>query len=121
MSCEPQELARTAAQAADSKLAHDLTVLDVSAITDVCECLVICTGQTGRQVDAIVDEIRERIHTTYDISPLSCEGRQGLSWVLLDYGSLVVHVFQPEAREFYRLETLWPDAPVLSLLEDEAE
>lgn len=111
----PLELARVAALAADAKKAAGIVLLDLSSKTDVCDYFLICTGATARQVDAIVDEVRERVHANCAVSPLSCEGRSQLSWVLLDYGSVVVHVFQPEARAFYRLESLWGDADRVEL------
>ncbi len=121
MPATPFELARIAATAADSKKATDIVVLDISPKSDVCDYFVIATGATARQVDAIVDEVREKVSANLGVSPLSCEGRAGLSWVLVDYGSVVVHVFQPEARDYYRLESLWGDAPRVSLgLEGEA-
>lgn len=109
------ELAKVAAIAADSKKASDLILLDLSSKTDVCDYFFICTGENSRQVDAIVDEVRAKVSANCGVSPLSCEGREGLSWVLLDYGSVVVHVFKPETRDFYRLERLWGDAPRVEL------
>ena len=110
MSVTPLELARVAALAADSKKADDVVLLDLSPLTDVCDYFLVCSGDNPRQVDAIVDEVREKVSANCGVSPLSCEGREGLSWVLVDYGSVVVHVFRRETREFYRLENLWGDA-----------
>lgn len=115
MSVTPLELARVAAVAADDKKAADVVLLDLSAKTDVCDYFLICTGENARQVDAIVDEVRERVSANCGVSPLSCEGREGLSWVLVDYGAVVVHVFRRETRDFYRLENLWADAPRVDL------
>ena len=115
MTVTPLELAKVAAYAADDKKATDLVLLDLSSKTDVCDYFLICTGANPRQVDAIVDEIREKVGANCGVSPLSCEGREGLSWVLIDYGSVVVHVFKPETRDFYRLEALWGDAPRVEL------
>ena len=115
MTVTPLELAKVAAYAADDKKATDLVLLDLSSKTDVCDYFLICTGANPRQVDAIVDEIREKVGANCGVSPLSCEGREGLSWVLVDYGSVVVHVFRRETREFYRLEALWADAPRVEL------
>ncbi|HJA28558.1 MAG TPA: ribosome silencing factor [Candidatus Olsenella pullicola] len=109
------ELAKVAAHAADSKKAGDIVLLDLSTKTDVCDYFLICTGENSRQVDAIVDEVREKVSANCGVSPISCEGREGLSWVLVDYGSVVVHVFRPETRDFYRLERLWGDAPAVEL------
>ena len=115
MTVTPLELAKVAAYAADDKKATDLVLLDLSSKTDVCDYFLICTGANPRQVDAIVDEVREKVSANCGLSPLSCEGREGLSWVLVDYGSVVVHVFKPETRDFYRLEALWGDAPHVDL------
>lgn len=115
MSVTPLELARVAALAADGKKAADIVLLDLSSKTDVCDYFLICTGENARQVDSIVDEVRERVSANCGVSPLSCEGREGLSWVLVDYGSVVVHVFRRETRDFYRLENLWADAPRVDL------
>lgn len=109
------ELARTAAVAADSKKAVDVLLLDLSSLTDVCDYFLLCTGDNARQVDSIVDEVRAKVSANCGVSPISCEGREGLSWVLVDYGSVVVHVFRRETRDFYRLETLWADAPRVEL------
>ena len=115
MSVTPLELAKVAALAADSKKADDVVLLDLTEKTDVCDYFLICSADNPRKVDAIVDEVREKVGANCGLSPLSCEGREGLSWVLVDYGSVVVHVFRQEARDFYRLETLWGDAPRVPL------
>lgn len=115
MTVTPLELAKVAACAADDKKATDIVLLDLTSKTDVCDYFLICTGANPRQVDAIVDEVREKVSANCGLSPLSCEGREGLSWVLVDYGSVVVHVFKPETRDFYRLEALWGDAPRVEL------
>lgn len=111
----PFELARIAATAADDKKATDIVLLDLSEKSDVCDYFLICTGANRRMVDSIVDEVREKVSKNCGVSPLSCEGRESLNWVLVDYGSVVVHVFSTEAREYYRLERLWGDAPQVSL------
>jgi len=111
MALSSSEIARLAARAADSKKAQDIVLLDLTGLSDVCDFFLICTGGSTPQVDAIVDEIRETLRSTARESPLSSEGKGGSGWMLLDYGSLVVHVFKPEAREFYRLEKLWAEAP----------
>ena len=115
MTVTPLKLAKVAAYAADDKKAADIVLLDLTSKTDVCDYFLICTGANPRQVDAIVDEVREKVSANCGLSPLSCEGREGLSWVLVDYGSVVVHVFKPETRDFYRLEALWGDAPRVEL------
>lgn len=109
------ELAKVAAMAADSKKAADILLLDLTGQTDVCDYFLICTGANGRMVDAIVDEIREKVRKNCETRPMATEGRDGLRWVLVDYGAVVVHIFQPETRDYYRLERLWGDAPRVAL------
>ena len=110
-----EDVARTAAQAACDRKATDISVIDLTALSDVCDYFVIATGSNNRLVDSVVDEVEEKVAKAHGEHPFSIEGREERSWVLMDYGSVVVHVFTPEAREFYRLEKLWGDAPVLEL------
>ena len=110
-----EDVARTAAQAAYDKKAEDIAVIDLTELSDVCDYFVIATGSNNRQVDSIVDEVEEQVAKKYDEHPFSIEGREERAWILMDYGSVIVHVFTPEAREYYRLEKLWGDAPVLTL------
>lgn len=76
---------------------------------------VICTGRNDRQVRRIADEVEEQMRVQGSIKPIGREGVTEGKWVLLDFGDVVLHVFQPEEREFYRLERLWSDAPRLPL------
>ena len=99
-----EDVARAAAQAAYDKKGED-----------VCDYFVLATGTNNRQVDSIVDEIEEKVAEACGEHPFSIEGREQKTWMLMDYGSVVVHVFTPEARDFYRLEKLWGDAPQLPL------
>lgn len=99
-----------AVQAAAAKKAERVTVLDLrhtSAFTDV---FVLCTGQNARQVKAIVDNVEETLKNATGQKPVAVEGYRGSEWVLVDYFDFVVHVFTPEAREFYALERLWGSA-----------
>ena len=110
-----EEVARAAAQAAYDKKAEDIVVIDLTEFSDVCDYFMIATGMNARQVDTIIDEIEEKVADAYGEHPFSIEGRDQRSWILMDYGSVVVHVFTPEARDYYRLEKLWGDAPTLDL------
>ncbi len=104
------ELARIAGQAASDKLATDIVLIDVSdrlAITDV---FVIVTGSNERQVEAIVDEVEDKLRLAGS-KPLRREGKRDGRWVLLDYAEIVVHVQHAEERVFYSLERLWKDCP----------
>ena len=114
----PRDMAIIAARAADEKKATDIVVQNVGELISVTEYFVIVTASNNRQVGAIIDEIEEQERIQAGIKPLHREETRDGSWELLDYGSVVVHVFQPETREFYRLESLWNDAPVMDLAEE---
>lgn len=95
-------------------------VIDVAKLIVVTEYFVIATGNTNIQVKAITEEIERRLKEQVGIKPAGREGQKEREWVLLDYGDMVVHVFQPEPRAFYRLEKLWEDAPRVGLPESVA-
>lgn len=113
-----RELAIIAAQAADEKKATDILVQDVAELVGETDFFVIVTASNSRQVNSIVDAIKEDLRDKGGVKPFHVEGTQDGSWSLLDYGQIVVHVFQPETREYYRLEELWNDAPVLDLTKE---
>ncbi len=115
MALTPLELAKIAATAADEKKATDILLLDLTGISDVCDYFVICTVANNPMMDAVVEEVQDKVRVNCGEKPLSVEGRAGSTWVLVDYGAVVVHVFREEAREFYRLERLWGDAPHVHL------
>nr|WP_278189552.1 ribosome silencing factor [Brevibacterium sp. ZH18] len=106
---------RTAALAADDKLGTDQVALDVSATVYITDAFLIITAENDRQIDSIVDAVEEGLQTTHGRTPLRREGRGSGSWVLLDFGDIVVHVFSAEQREYYALERLWKDCPVIDL------
>lgn len=110
-------LMRAAAEAAAEKKAVDVVALKVAELLVVTDYFLICTGATDRQVHAIADAVEGRLRDS-GVKPVGREGERELKWVLLDYGDFVVHVFQPQEREFYRLEKLWGDAPRLALPAD---
>ncbi|MHB1018205.1 MAG: ribosome silencing factor [Coriobacteriia bacterium] len=108
-----------AASAAASKKAIDPIVLDVAETIVITSYFVIVSGNSDRQVAAIADEIEDVMREQGGVKPIGREGERERKWVLLDFADVVVHVFQPEEREFYRLEKLWSDAPRLELPEPE--
>jgi ribosome-associated protein len=113
-----QDWAVIAARAASDKKATDIVALDVAELLVITDCFVISTGANDRQVKTIADEVEERLRIEGGIKPIGREGADEARWVLLDYGDLVIHVFQPEEREFYRLERLWGEAPRIPLPDD---
>jgi ribosome-associated protein len=100
-----------AAQAADAKKGHDIVVLDVGDILGIADMFVIVSAPNTRQVRTIVDEVELRLRDETGTGPRSIEGRGDATWMLLDYGDVIVHVFLEETRQFYGLERLWSDAP----------
>lgn len=100
---------RGAVHAALDRKAQDLRVLNLGPVSDFTDYFLICSGTSERQVQAISEAIQESLSKS-GVRPLHVEGQRGGNWVLLDYGDLVAHVFQPEPREFYGLEKLWADA-----------
>ena len=105
-----QELAYEVARIIDDKRGHDILIIDLRGIADIADFFVIGTGDNNRQVDAIVDEVENQLRPK-DVRAVAIGGREDNSWDIMDFGSVIAHVFQPEARAFYRLEKLWADAP----------
>ena len=111
---ESSQLLRTAAKAADEKLGTDIVGLDVSSTLYITDAFLIVSADNERQIDSIIDAVEEAVQRGHDRTPLRREGR-GSDWVLLDFGEIVVHVFSTEQREYYALERLWKDVPVIDL------
>jgi ribosome-associated protein len=101
---------RIAAIASDRK-ALDIRILDVRGIVSYTDYLVVCSGNTDRQTKAIHDAIHLELKDSEGILPRRVEGEREARWILMDYLDCVCHVFTPEAREYYRLEQLWGEAP----------
>jgi len=104
------ERAQIAARAADDKKGDDIVVLDVGDIIGIVDLFVITSASNTRLVRTIVDEVEQQLFERVAVKPRAVEGLDDLSWVLLDYGDVVVHVFLTETRAFYGLERLWADA-----------
>ena len=111
---EPREIAIIAAKALDAKKGRDIKVLQIDALTTLADYFVICSGGSNTLINALCDEVEKKL-TEAGEEPLHREGYRGGTWVLLDFGSVVVHVFNNEAREFYSLERLWQDGTPLDL------
>lgn len=101
---------REAVSAAEDRKAVELRVMYLEKVTDFTDYFVICSGASDRQVQAIADAVDGALRAE-GVRPLHVEGYNRAHWVLLDYGDLVVHIFQDETRRFYGLERLWGDAP----------
>lgn len=109
-----QQMLRTAVLAAESKGATTPVALEVSEHFALADVFLIVSGSVERNVQAISDEVEDALNTS-GARTIRREGRGGGRWVLLDFGDLIVHVFHQEDREFYQLERLWKDCPVIDL------
>ena len=89
------------------KKAHNIVALDVSELTVITECMVIASGRSTIPVRTLSEEVEERLTDEMGIDPIRKEGQQDGRWVVLDYGSVLVHIFHTQEREFYRLDKLW--------------
>lgn len=107
-----------AIRCASDKKAFDIVALDLRGITSFTEFFIIASGTNQRQVQAIADEINEKLKAELGSRPVRIEGYNSAEWVLLDYGDFVVHVFNGESREFYDLARLWLDARKVEIPED---
>lgn len=105
-----KDVAVYCAAAADDKRARDIVLLDLAGVSIVADYFLICSGSSATQVKAVADAVIEKMETE-GISLLRREGHHEGKWILLDYGGVVVHIFQEEIRNYYDLERLWGDAP----------
>ena len=106
-----------AVRAANEKKATQIVILDLQEIASFTDYFVICSGKSNRQVQAITDEITERLSKA-GARASHVEGYQAAEWVLIDYGDFIVHVFAEDARQFYDLERLWRDANRIEIREE---
>ncbi len=109
------EQARRIAALAQEKLAEDVVILDMRPVCTFTDYFVIATGRNPRQTAAIWDEVHGRMKHDQDLLPRTIDGKQEGTWILADYLDVVLHVFTPEARDFYKLEELWNDVPEVEL------
>lgn len=105
---------KTAVQAAQDKKAGGITVIDLRTASSFTDFFIIMTGMNSRQTAALADAV-ERELKAQNLKPIGVEGASRGEWILIDYGSFIVHVFSPAARDYYALEKLWGDAPRLTV------
>ncbi|MGH2353353.1 MAG: ribosome silencing factor, partial [Chloroflexota bacterium] len=112
---DPLTLAKEIVQFASDKGAADILLMDIRKLSIIADYFVICSGDNERQIRAISRGIVEGVDERWGIDPLHRAGaeQEQAGWVLLDYGGVIVHVFSPQMREFYRLERLWSEAATL--------
>jgi ribosome-associated protein len=114
---EARAVAIAAARAAADKKASDIRILEVRELLVITDYFVICSGVTDRQVRTILQEVA-KVLADLGLKPVRREGERDLRWVLLDFGDVVVHIFTQAERDFYELERLWADAPVVEWEEE---
>lgn len=110
----PKALAEAIKYVLDEKKGHEIKALYVEDKTILADYFILCTGNSNTQVKALADEVEFKIGQR-GVKPLHLEGRDNGSWVLIDFGSVIVHVFDRQAREFYNLDKLWSDAAPVEL------
>jgi ribosome-associated protein len=108
----PEEMVRAIARYASDRKALEIVQLDLRGIIGYTDFFLICSGRSDRQVKAIHDAIHQGMKTEHHVLPERVEGLAQARWVLMDYLDVVVHVFLPDARAYYRLEQLWAEAPM---------
>jgi len=113
---EPAQLAKAAVDIASDKKASDVLLLDIRDISTIADYFVICTGNNSRQIQAIADALNDDLKKQ-GAQLLYREGDSDTGWVLLDYGDIIIHVFAPKEREYYRLERLWSEAKTVVYLQ----
>jgi ribosome-associated protein len=109
------ELARRVAALAQEKLAEDVVILDMRPECTFTDFFVIATGRSQRQTAAVWDEVHEKLKQEGRHVPRTVDGVREGTWILADYLDVVLHVFAPEARDYYKLEELWGDLPAVEL------
>ena len=111
------KLSKTITQLMLDKKATEIQIINVSKLTSLTDYFIICSSDSEPKTKAIMNHIKDKVYEKYDIKPLHLEGIENLEWVLLDYVSIVVNIFNKEKREYYKLERLWADAKITLIKE----
>jgi ribosome-associated protein len=106
---------KVAVKGAQDKKAENIVVQDLRNLSDICQFQMVCSGQNDKHVQAIANGIEEFLKKESHIAPVAVEGKKAGNWILMDYGHLIVHIFNREIRDYYALDQLWPTAKRLNL------
>ena len=118
-STSSEKLSQVVVQGMQGKKAFDIVVLDLREVKNsVADFFVLCSGNSDTQLDAIADSVDEEVYKQLNESPWHYEGKANKEWMLLDYVNVVAHIFKQDRREFYALESLWGDA-IMTHIDDE--
>jgi ribosome-associated protein len=111
----PEELSmvKTAYKALDDKFGKDITVIDIERVSTVADCFIIASGGNPSQIKAMADEVIERLDER-GVNLHHAEGMKSMNWVLLDFQTIIIHIFDNENRDFYNLERIWSDGSIIS-------
>lgn len=108
-----KEIAAVAINALEDKKGEDIKIIDISSISIMADYFIIATGNSANQVQALIDNVDEQMAKN-DIHPKQVEGYQNANWVLMDYGDVIIHVFDKDNRLFYNLERIWKDGKAVT-------
>lgn len=109
------ELSVAIAKILDEKKARDLKILKIDDLTIVTDYIVIATGTSSTQVRSLAGEVEFKLNELYKLDPTRVEGYESQNWILMDYDTVIVHVFTPDARDYYNLEKLWADGTEITV------
>lgn len=109
------EIVKTIKAVLEDKKGEDIEILDISEVSVVADYFVVASADNVIQLNAMKEEIDERLYKEYQLSPKDVEGKRGSTWVLLDFGDVVVHLFTREDRAFYDLERIWKDGKKIEI------
>ena len=111
-----KEFAKFCAQIAEDRKAEDVIIIKIGDLSLVADYFVICTGTSHPHLKALAEWIRRKAREKYDVRPIAIDGGEGSDWVIIDFSTVMVHIFGVEARERYKLEQLWGDAEKIEKL-----
>ncbi len=109
------EKAQAIVKILDKKKGRDIQLLEIANLSTLGDYFIIVTGGSNTQVKSLADDVDDEMHKNYAVDPTRIEGQQTAQWILMDYGDVMIHIFQEEARSFYALERLWNDAPKVDI------
>lgn len=109
------EIVKTVKAVLEDKKGEDIDILDISGVSVVADYFVVASATNINQLDAMKDEVEERLYKDYSLGPKNVEGKRGSTWILLDYGDVIVHLFTREDRAFYDLERIWKDGKKIEI------
>ena len=113
---EVRILVETVVEALQEKKGRRIVTMDLSELENsICQYFIICQGKTPTQVSALCDSVWDRVYERLDEKPMGAVGMRDARWIALDYGTVMLHIFIPELREFYNLENLWADAAMAEI------